>query len=432
MSDEKDIDEPTVGTASTAKTAAQHFASEFRLGLQRIAQGDFHQIKASDEERRVLASGHRPVDQPLAQDYAAWRKSILIVASVLLVLAALFKVVRFQSFEALVVQEQLKAAKQQDPSITVESVRQNVLQTFGRDNLDTINFLFIMDLSVILLAALLVVLAARKWASIRGSRRMARRAWYVWLLLPVCMGMIPWVGLLEFRNIPAAQADQVRQVLGLVLGLSMAVLLGPKIVSLFPGVIRSGLILKTLVPETGHPIWAAVFSTPLFILSLILTVATVLQINADPLLLFCILSFIIAPVAYLRQAGALMQPMTSTEAAERVRRARKSGYALNGLGAVLLIWFVLKHELVAWDGAIVLVASTLGGILLVMVVTSDFLLALLHTSFQQAGLLYGTEKAAELEDRLEALSAGGLTELRTPAEIQRDTETLAKAKDADE
>ena len=86
----------------------------------------------------------------------------------------------------------LKAAQQQDPAITVERVREYIVQTYGRENLDTINLLFILDLSVILLAALLVVIAARGWARIRSSRRMARRAWYVWLLLPICMAIIPW------------------------------------------------------------------------------------------------------------------------------------------------------------------------------------------------------------------------------------------------
>jgi hypothetical protein len=417
MNDEPESKPAAASTAGPAQTTAQRFASEIKLGLRRIAQGDFQQIKASDEERAELLAAARPVVPPLAQDYAAWRKSILIVASVLLVIAAGFKVVKFQSFEGVLVESQMETARQQDPTITVDRVREYVVQTYGRDNLDTINLLFIMDLSVILLAAFLVVLAARGWARIRPSRRMARRAWYVWMLLPICMAMIPWAGLLEFKNVGDAQAEQMRTALGLLLGLSMVVMLGPKIVALFPGVIRSGLILKTLVPETGHPIWAAMICAPLFILTLILTVATILQIQGDALLLFGVLCFILAPISYLRHARILMRPMEGDDAARLVGEARKWGYVLNLLGATLVTIFVLKHELVTWDGAIVMIATALGGLFLMMVVTSDFLLALLHTIFQQAGELYGTKKAEALEQRLGALSEGGLTELRTPAEL---------------
>ncbi|MCP5065810.1 MAG: hypothetical protein GY946_04525 [bacterium] len=427
MSEEPDEEEAGTATVAAAQTAAERFAGEFKLGVRRIAEGDFQQIKASDEERAELLAASRPVEQPLAQDYAAWRKSILMISSALLVVAALFKVINFQSFETVFVEPQvpiaIEAAKQQGRNVSEEEARAYLVQRLGPENLETGNLLFIMDLSVILLAALLVVLAARSWARIRASRRMARRAWYVWMLLPIAMALIPWSAILDFSHLPAPEAKQIRMSIGVVLGLAMVFILGPKFVTIFPGVIRSGLILKTLVPETGHSIWAAVICAPVFVLMLILSVATVLQVQGDALLLFATLCFVLAPISYLRHAKTLMQPMEGPAAAALVGQVRKSGYVLNAIGAVLLIIFVLKHELVTWDGAITLVATALGGLFLMMVVTSDFLLALLHVSFQQAGELYGTKKAKELEAKLGALSAGGLTELLTPAEELEDAQT---------
>ena len=46
----------------------------YRLFWTRVLKSDFSVIEASDDEKKRLASGSEPVESPLTQDYARWRR----------------------------------------------------------------------------------------------------------------------------------------------------------------------------------------------------------------------------------------------------------------------------------------------------------------------------------------------------------------------
>ena len=69
---------------------AQRLAAMIR-GFQRVTRADLQLDRATDEERALLASASPPVTSPIAQDYAAWRRSVLWVAAVSLIIHALFE-----------------------------------------------------------------------------------------------------------------------------------------------------------------------------------------------------------------------------------------------------------------------------------------------------------------------------------------------------
>lgn len=392
---------------------------ELKMGYHRLFQGDFQQVEATGAERAELAAAKYPVTEAVSQNYAAWRKSILVVAAALLVVSALFSIAKFQDVEDQLVELHLA----QSPDATQEQAQQAVRGLFGVNNLETLGYLSLLEVAIILLTTTFTILAAIRWSSVRRSRRHARRAWYVWILLPIAMAMIPWSGLLDLGHLAPDQAQGLKSVLGITLGLFMTILLGPRILALFPGAIRSALLIKTLVPETSLPAWVAALCAPIYMLVLVLVVALINQTNGNALLLFGTLFLMLAPLSYLRYIRSLLRPLDGPTAADRVRKARSLGYVLNTIGALLMLIFVIDLEMFSWDTALQLVITALGGLLLVMVVSSDLMLGMLRVSYEQASALHGTDMGRALQEKLDALTKGGLTEVRTPAEADESTPT---------
>ena len=430
MSEEPAPASPPPLSQSTAPPA---IVEELKLAGQRFMQGDFEQVKATAAERKQLESASTPVTTELAQDYAAWRKSILVMAAAVLVIAAAVNVIGFQTVESELVEGEIESAEQQGMrNINEDNVRRAVRQLWGAENLDTLGWINWLTVGTLLAVAVLTLLAARAWSTIRLSRRFARRAWYVWMFVPIGVALIPWSALLDFSHLNTQQAGELKSVAGIILGLVLTIALGPKVLSIFPGMIRSALILKTLVPETSLPAWVAAICAPIYVLVLVLVVALINQTTGNALLLFGTLCLALAPFSYLRYIRSLLRPLDRETAATRVRNARKLGYVLNALGALLIFIFFIDAEFFTFGVALEIALVAAGGLLLMMVVSSDFMLAILRVSHQQAQQLYGTEMAARLEQRLAALSAVGLTDLRTPAEATDQEQEEEKTEKKDE
>ena len=393
--------------AAADPSPAHFFATivpEARRALQRLLRADFHAIKATEDERTALRSSEPPVSDALAQDYAAWRRSILWLASVLMVASVVLALFSFQTFESALVEGEIENAEAAGHTATEDEARTAVRRVWGTSNLETLGTLQWLDLLIVVLSASFTILGVRSWRTVGASHKWARRAACVWILVPVLMALIPWSGLLDFGHLPAEQARAMKASLGVILGIAMTMFVAPKLLSLFPGTIRSAILLKTLVPETGVPGWVIVICAPMYVIALVLGVSAITQVQGDALLVFGVIFLLLAPISYLRYLPSLLRPLDTETAAKRMRAARRVAYVLNALGGLLLLIFVFQMDMVGfWDVCKLLVVAG-GGFLLLMVVGSDFMVRVVKVTHDHGTALYGSEAGSRLGARLAALS----------------------------
>ena len=64
----------------------------YRLFWTRVLKSDFSVIESTEDEAKKLESGTEKVESPLAQDYASWRRSMLMICILVLFFSTLFNI----------------------------------------------------------------------------------------------------------------------------------------------------------------------------------------------------------------------------------------------------------------------------------------------------------------------------------------------------
>ncbi len=393
----------------TSESPGANVLAESRLALRRAARSDFSRTSATDRERSILTAAKPPVEEAIAQGYAGWRKSILYLAAALFLIATIFSLANYTSIEDGIVESILEA----QPQATEEQARQQVRAQWGEDNLEILELVPLLNLIALFVATVLTVMAGRAWPRVRSSRRWARGAWYVLIGAPLILAIIPWSKLLDLSHLTSQDAKGLEVILGLIMGMEVVMLLGPKLLAILPGILRASLTLKTLLPETTLPGWMAASVAPFFVMLLVLVTAPLNQWHGGPLLMFGLISLILGGLIYLRHVRALIAPCDQEAASRKVGRARAQALFFNAIGLLLLTIFLFQLDVLAWNDALAFLAVAGGSLFLMTVVACDFLLAVMDISFQQGRKLFKGAESKQLATRLGALGASGLTDLRT-------------------
>jgi hypothetical protein len=302
--------------------AATPFIERVRLHVARWWGSDFRHIHATAEERARLAVAPVPITEPAVQDYLAWRRSMALCSLVLAVVA--------------VVHALIDAAGSEE----------------GQPGVVT----FIGWATAASRAVLAVALlrAAAGWASPSGSRRQLRWAWAIALLVPVLCVQLPLADLYvgeappEEQGLEGEEAAQQRQifrdVLGTMFGLAAFMLAIPGLTSMFPGAIRAGLLVKTLLPGRSMGAGVATFLAPIYALLLLVLLTFFQQVGGSGLLLAGALLLFAGPLLAMRPGWELVGPLTPEEAAGPMRRYRLFSRVstFGGLGLILIGLFTMR------------------------------------------------------------------------------------------
>lgn len=347
--------------------------------LQRVIRSDFGRVQADQEERRRLATAVNPIEVPLAQDYAAWRRAMLGVAAAAMTIDALIATWQFELL----------------PS-DVGPYNRGV---FG------------IYMGLVLLSqcggAALCGWAAYRWFDVRTSRRYARLAWMTTFLVPAIFFVVPIGKLLDLPGREAA-------IFGGMMSFGVFLSFAPKVVGLFPGMLRACLTLKTLLPESAIPGWMAVLVSPIYSLFFLIALMTSVHLNGSFRLSIGFLLLTLAPLVYVFRSRDLARSHDETTGRRLVRHLRRTALVTTLVGLVLLIW-----QMLLWIdlGSISLLdivsvaTAVLSSVLLLTVVGADVILALLHQAFMQSREFDGTQSQTDLEAKLVALAAVGLADL---------------------
>jgi hypothetical protein len=377
--------------------SGQDLWAEAKLCVTRTFTANFQKGGATERERRALESAATPVVNPLAQSYAVWRRATLWVAAASLVGLSLIELFSHTSFETTL----------------EESNQQQFAQALGESNLKTIDSLLVIMMLSTWAAAALAVVAALRWSDLKRSRRFARLGWLFLFITPLVLSAIPVTSLLDLDHIPSEQRATVTSIVGVLFGLGFFVTIAPKALSLFPGIIRSSMTLKTLLPESAVPGWASVLVAPLYAIFLLVVLTLLIQSGGSLLLLAGILCLMAAPAVYLWHAKDVLRPHTPEEANKIVGRRRSQAMLFNLGGFALIGIYILDSAMFDFWDLLKLVFSIEGSVWLLCVISSDLLLALLRTGHEQSRDFHGSELYRSLDEKFAGLKKLGLTDLRT-------------------
>jgi hypothetical protein len=398
------------------KKHGRTFWDEARLCAQRVFRSDFQTERATDTERAKLAAAREPVTNPMVQDFVSWRRAVLWTAAALIGLYALIELVSFRTFVGTM-RPQLSrmydqyAAQGQAPMSRDEFIRMSIEQ-FGRSNAAVIDGINVVLTLSIFLSLVFVILAARSWKSVRASRFWSRIGWAIMFGTPFLVSFIPMTAMMDFSHVPDRNMrEQQRTAMGTMFALAVFMTIAPKAIALFPGIIRSSISLKTLVPESASPGWVAAIMAPLYAVFLLTLVSVINQSQGDFFLICGVICYMIGPMVYLVYARRLVRPHTAAETSTVIRRLRRIAAGFTTAGTALVAIFVLRMPQLSFGDALGFLVGVGGNLLLMTVVASDLILAMLYQGHRQARAFAGSELEAILDHRFAALSEVGFTRL---------------------
>lgn len=414
---------------------AMAFKDEAWLHIRRVLRGDFLTERATDAERARLASGRYPVTQPLAQDYAAWRKSVLWVAAVVMAIYACLELGTLKTVDSTMEEQTYKVLREQAKAHGVdlpsrEDIRERLKQVRNAEgatdaqilipqtimkNAELLDGIVIIPKLAVVTGAFLMALAARSWADPRKSKKLSRLAWLIVFLTPFAITFLPITSMMDLDHIPKEPKglhEQITKFVGPLFALQVFMMIGPKAIALFPGIIRSSMSLKTLLPESATPGWVMSIMGPMYALFLVVIMSTVNQVYGDILLIGGIMAFMVGSMIYALRAEKLVRPHTPEEVTSIVRNIRQQAAIANLVGAVLLGVFIFKIPELSFLDAFSFLAGVAATVLLLTIVASDFVVALMAKSFRQAQEFAGSAMESQLDSRYDALEAAQFTAIR--------------------
>jgi hypothetical protein len=395
-----------VSWAGVKTAGVQHFSRAFRRDLGGgLADADEQASLAAPVADRPAVTGTR------AQDYLAWRRSMLWVTALLLGGSALFSLANFV--------------------INLASDDEGLGQVLD------VGFLRFLDFLGLAAAIYLPIAAWRgcqRWDNLRLSHRRVRLGWLVGFLVPFVTALVPVKALLQFEaptTLEVAQAQaQASQGVGMFVGLMLFLKLVPSVLAIFIGAIRSALTLEQLVPESSLPGWVATVAAPIFAVVALAVFVLFHQIGGDWLLLIGFALIVANYLLIARDGPALIRPQSNAQSVEALRRIWGRSRILLSLGSLALLialftidFFGGKKLFGFWsDGALMtpvdlfeLVLALVGRSLFTLVLFCDLLLGVLHYARREAQNL-PIDLTVSLEQKVQEYGEIGIGDLaRRPA-----------------
>lgn len=420
------------------RPGAAPFWDQIVNSVLRVVRSDFNREHATEGEKRKLAASPMPLHDQLVQNYAVWRKSALWIGAIATLALVLISLIGFEeTYETTrrkMAQPMAKQAVDQlvqtgqvgerQRSEAEDHITDEIMTKFvGRSNTEIVDGIHALMIIASGVGGILIAIAAFKWADLALSKRLARIGWLIMFVAPFIVAMIPITSMFEWEPITAENAqmrefytqtrEQFKQSFSIAFAAGTFLLIGPKVLSLFPGIIRSSMTLKTLLPEAIAPGWAAVLTAPIFVLFLMFIVAILAQVQGSAMLFFGTAMLIGSPIVYVVKSREVLAPHTAQGASGIIVVIRRIAGALAVLGAVILGAYALDQELVGvWDITKFLL-SFLASVLALTVVASDFILAVIWAGYAQGKAFQGTPLQESLETKFRSLAKVGLTAFKS-------------------
>jgi hypothetical protein len=290
------LDAVTPRTSARVETLSRHFVG---ISLRRAFRLQIRTDEVLPSERAHLESQARHITDPDHQAFLAWRRSVLLLVAMMFVPLS---VLRF-------------------------------IETFDGPHVPLVGRVFLLLPAVAETAFCVVAFdQLRNWAQWRRQRRIMFVAWAVYFAAPFLVYIYPFRS--AFDSIYMAQAaaeiggvrlnasrQTIHMVVGLAFGVQALLALGPKVISLMPGLIRASIVTKLLFPGTTAPGWLMMLAAPFYALFAYIIVLLPYQITGSWQFVAGNTGILLAQVFIALSGRRLTVPLTAQESHERIHKS---------------------------------------------------------------------------------------------------------------
>ena len=281
-------------TTARTETLSRSFLG---ISMKRAYRLNIQTDEVLPQERAALESEARHISDPDQQAFLAWRRSVLLLVALIFI------------------------------PLTVS----RFLEAFDGPKLPTVGRIF--SLLPAITEGLFCLVAfdqLKNWAKWKKQRRILFYAWGLYFLAPFVVYLFPfrtvitnWQEMLEAAKIGSVSLrskENLQMIVGLAFGLNALLALGPKIISLMPGLIRASIVTKLLFPGTSAPGWLMMLAAPFYALFAYIIVLVPYQVTGSWQFVVGMGGLVIAQIFIATSGRALTVPLTHAESHERVHR----------------------------------------------------------------------------------------------------------------
>jgi hypothetical protein len=287
----------TPRTSAKAETISRTFLG---ISLKRAYRLNIAADEVLPAERAHLESRAAHITDPDQQAFLAWRRSVLLLVAMMFVPLCVFR----------------------------------FLEAFDGPPIPAAGRAFVLLPAIAEAIFCLVMFDQLKhWAEWKRQRRVMFYAWCIYFIAPFIVYAYPFRTAFD-HSVAAAKAaaeiggihlnpslQTVHIFVGLAFGVQALLALGPKIISLMPGVIRASIVSKLLFPGATAPGWLMMLAAPIYALFAYIIVLLPYQVTGSWQFVAGNAGILVAQV-YIGFCGRrLTVPLSQHEAHQRIHKA---------------------------------------------------------------------------------------------------------------
>jgi len=286
----------TPRTSARLDTLSRHFLG---ISLRRAFRLQIRTDEVLPSERAHFESQARHVTDPDHQAFLAWRRSVLLLVAMMFVPLSVFR----------------------------------FLEAFDGPRLPVIGRGFML-LPAVAEAAFCVIAfdQLRNWAQWRRQRQVLFVAWATYFAAPFLVYMYPFRSAFDSIYLAQTAAEiggvklnasraTIHMVVGLAFGVQALLALGPKVISLMPGLIRASIVTKLQFPGTTAPGWLMMLAAPFYALFAYIIVLLPYQITGSWHFVAGNAGILVAQVFIGVSGRRLTVPLSAQESHDRIHKS---------------------------------------------------------------------------------------------------------------
>ena len=303
----------TPRTSAQVETLSRHF---FGTSLRRAFRLQIRTDEVLPSERAALESQARHVTDLDHQAFLAWRRSVLLLVAIMFVPLSVFR----------------------------------FLEAFDGPKVPLVGRGFML-LPAVAEAAFCVVVfdQLRYWAQWRKQRRVLFIAWALYFVSPFLVYAYPFRAAFDSVYLARAAAEiggvrldatraTIHMVVGLAFGVQALLALGPKVISLMPGLIRASIVTKLLFPGSTAPGWLMMLAAPFYALFAYIIVLLPYQITGSWQFVVGNAGVLAAQVFIGLSGRRLTVPLSVQESHDRIHMSWLASSGILVVSAVFMVY----------------------------------------------------------------------------------------------
>jgi hypothetical protein len=269
------------------------------ISLKRAFRLDIHTDEVLATERAHLEATAGHIQSPEHQAFLAWRRSVLLLVALMFVPLSVFR----------------------------------FLESFDGPPMPLVGRIFML-LPALAETAFCVVMfdQLKNWAQWKRQRSALFVAWLLYFAAPFVVYLYPFRTAFDDSMYAEQQAavigsvplginkNTVHMAIGLAFGVQALLGLGPKVISLMPGLIRASIVTKLQFPGTTAPGWLMMLAAPFYALFAFIIMLLPYQITGSWAFVVGNAGVLAAQVFIGASGRKLTVPLTMQEANARIHK----------------------------------------------------------------------------------------------------------------